>query len=167
MAGSNTFRRLSSPVRPPPFRLYVVMALLTAALAGACGDEDDTTVSAEPESRVQLLPPRHESGTSVEEALLNRRSVREYTGEALTLAEVSQLLWAAQGTTDPRGLRTVPSAGALYPLEVYVVVGDVTDKGVPAALVMARTHSILRAEAPRLVEPGAATLPGARILSRI
>jgi SagB-type dehydrogenase family enzyme len=127
MAGSNTFRRLSSPVRPPPFRLYVVMALLTAALAGACGDEDDTTVSAEPESRVQLLPPRHESGTSVEEALLNRRSVREYTGEALTLAEVSQLLWAAQGTTDPRGLRTVPSAGALYPLEVYVVVGDVTD----------------------------------------
>ena len=37
---------------------------------------------------------------------------------------------------------------------IGVVVGDVTDKGVPAALVMARTHSILRAEAPRLVEPG-------------
>ena len=38
---------------------------------------------------------------------------------------------------------------------IGVVVGDVTDKGVPAALVMARTHSILRAEAPRLIEPGA------------
>ena len=37
---------------------------------------------------------------------------------------------------------------------IGVVVGDVTDKGVPAALVMARTHSILRAEAPRLIEPG-------------
>ena len=37
---------------------------------------------------------------------------------------------------------------------IGVVVGDVTDKGVPAALVMARTHSIMRAEAPRLIEPG-------------
>ncbi len=86
-------------------------------------------MSEEPAVRVPLVPPQHESDTSVEEAILNRRSVREYTGEALTLAEVSQLLWAAQGTTDPRGFRTVPSAGALYPLEVYVVVGDVDGLG--------------------------------------
>lgn len=80
--------------------------------------------------RISLPEPQYESGVSVEEALLNRRSVREYTGEPLTVQEVSQLVWAAQGITDPRGLRTAPSAGALYPLELYVVVGDVEDLAV-------------------------------------
>ena len=65
--------------------------------------------------------------TSVEQALLERRSVRSYTGEPLTLAEISQLLWAAQGITNDRGGRTAPSAGALYPLEIYLLAGDVTD----------------------------------------
>jgi SagB-type dehydrogenase family enzyme len=46
--------------------------------------------------------------------------MREFTGEPLTDADISQLLWAAQGVTDPTGLRTAPSAGALYPLELYV-----------------------------------------------
>ena len=81
---------------------------------------------------IKLPEPRYRSDVSVEEALLKRRSIRDYTGEPLTLQEVSQLLWAAQGITDPRGFRTAPSAGALYPLEVYVVVGDVENlaKGV-------------------------------------
>jgi SagB-type dehydrogenase family enzyme len=57
---------------------------------------------------------------SLEEALARRRSVREFTREALTQRELSQLLWAAQGITHPEGLRTAPSAGALYPLELYV-----------------------------------------------
>ena len=48
------------------------------------------------------------------------------------LAELSQLMWAAQGMTDPRGLRTAPSAGALYPLELYVVAGNVT--GLPPGI---------------------------------
>ena len=73
-----------------------------------------------------ILPePRDSCEISVEEALLERRSVRNYKDEALTLAEVSQLLWAAQGITHPGGYRTAPSAGALYPLEVYVVAGNV------------------------------------------
>jgi len=80
--------------------------------------------------RIELPEPRYDSDVSVEEALLNRRSVRQYTGEPLTIQEVSQLVWAAQGITDPRGLRTAPSAGALYPLELYVVVGDVEDLAV-------------------------------------
>jgi SagB-type dehydrogenase family enzyme len=52
--------------------------------------------------------------------------------QPLTLQEVSQLLWAAQGITDPRGFRTAPSAGGLYPLEIYLVVGEVEilDRGV-------------------------------------
>ncbi len=106
-------------------RAVIMLTLMMLFSPIACGDGDETTATDESEARVQLVAPRHEGDTSVEEALLNRRSVREYTGEALTLAEVSQLLWAAQGTTDPRGFRTAPSAGALYPLEVYVVVGDV------------------------------------------
>ena len=75
--------------------------------------------------RVKLMEPRRDGDVLIERTLQDRRSTREYTGEPLTLQEVSQLLWAAQGITDPRGFRTAPSAGALYPLEVYLVVGDV------------------------------------------
>ena len=76
---------------------------------------------------IKLPEPDYDSKTSVEKALLERRSVRGYKKESLTLTEVSQLLWAAQGITNRRGFRTAPSAGALYPLEVYLVVGDVND----------------------------------------
>ncbi len=81
--------------------------------------------SARNESIIELPEPRHRSSVSIEETLLKRRSTRDYTGEPITLQELSQLLWAAQGVTSPKGYRTAPSAGALYPLEVYVVVGDV------------------------------------------
>lgn len=74
-----------------------------------------------------LPQPRRSGPWSVEGALAERRSVREYTGEPLTRAELAQLLWAAQGITSAEGLRTAPSAGALYPLEVYVAVGAVDD----------------------------------------
>jgi len=75
--------------------------------------------------KIALPTPRYTSTTSVEEAMLKRRSVRDYRRVPLTLAEVSQLLWAAQGITDSRGFRTAPSAGATYPLEVYLVAGQV------------------------------------------
>ncbi len=69
-----------------------------------------------------VLPRPSLKGTlTLEETLLERRSVREFTGEQLGLEEIGQLLWAAQGITDPAGYRTAPSAGALYPLEVYVI----------------------------------------------
>jgi SagB-type dehydrogenase family enzyme len=69
---------------------------------------------------MELPAPRTEGDLSLEEALAARRSVRDFTSEELTLEELSQLLWAAQGVTAPWGGRTAPSAGALYPLEVYV-----------------------------------------------
>ncbi|MEM1676943.1 MAG: nitroreductase family protein, partial [Nitrososphaerota archaeon] len=76
-----------------------------------------------PSERISLPPPRYESNVSVEYALKVRRSVREYEDKPLTLEQVSQLLWAAQGITEKRyGFRTAPSAGATYPLEVYIVV---------------------------------------------
>jgi SagB-type dehydrogenase family enzyme len=74
---------------------------------------------------VELPEPRIQSDFSIEEALLKRRSIRDYRDEAITLQEVSQLLWSAQGITGPWGFRTAPSAGATYPLVVYLVVGDV------------------------------------------
>lgn len=73
----------------------------------------------------ELPEPKLSSKTSVEEALSNRRSVREYGKDSLTIQEISQLLWAAQGITVRWGGRTAPSAGALYPLEIYVVVGEI------------------------------------------
>ena len=76
--------------------------------------------------KIKLPQPAYTSDTSVEQALYKRRSVRAYGDEPLTLIEISQLLWAAQGVTESiRGFRTSPSAGALYPLEVYVVISDV------------------------------------------
>jgi SagB-type dehydrogenase family enzyme len=74
---------------------------------------------------MKLPEPRYDSDISLEESLSRRRSTREYTNEPLTLEELSQLLWAAQGITHPSGYRTAPSAGALYPLEVYVASGNV------------------------------------------
>lgn len=62
---------------------------------------------------------------SLEEALATRRSRRDYKDESLSLKEVAQLLWAAQGATSDWGGKTAPSAGATYPLEVYIVVGEV------------------------------------------
>lgn len=88
-----------------------------------------TTPSAGGGTTMKLPGPRYDSEAFLEQSLLQRRSIRSYTGQPLTLQEVSQLLWAAQGITDPRGFRTAPSAGALYPLEVYVLVGDV--QGLP------------------------------------
>ena len=74
---------------------------------------------------VVLPPPVHDGSVSLEAAVRRRRSVRVYTADALTLHEVSQLLWAAQGITHHDGLRTTASAGALYPLELYLLVGRV------------------------------------------
>jgi SagB-type dehydrogenase family enzyme len=80
-------------------------------------------VRGNPAGVIKLPEPRQDSRTSVESALRRRRSVREFGKAGLKLAEVSQLLWATQGITDPEGKRTTPSAGALYPLEVFLVAG--------------------------------------------
>jgi SagB-type dehydrogenase family enzyme len=73
---------------------------------------------------VELPAPQTTGMMSVEEAIARRRSIRNYTDEPLSLEDISQLVWAAQGITEPEsGKRAAPSAGGTYPLEVYVVVG--------------------------------------------
>ena len=108
----------------------VCMLIVLAVLTQPIGKEPDIPNEA---GDIITLPEPKNSGTmSVEEALFERRSVRNYKDEALTLTEVSQLVWAAHGITNVRGYRTAPSAGALYPLEVYVVAGNV--EGLPAGV---------------------------------
>ncbi|MCS6907229.1 MAG: SagB/ThcOx family dehydrogenase [Anaerolineales bacterium] len=73
---------------------------------------------------IQLPPPQLEGKMSLEEALAKRRSVRQFRPDPLSIDQISQLCWALQGITHPSGFRTAPSAGALYPLEVYVVLPE-------------------------------------------
>lgn len=76
-----------------------------------------------------LLPlPTKITKLTVEEALLLRKSMREWLPEPLDLTQLSMLLWATQGIVEDAGFgwyrRTSPSAGATYPVEVYVVIGN-------------------------------------------
>jgi len=73
---------------------------------------------------IKLPQPALKGAVSVEAALKARRTVRHFASRSLDLPQVSQLLWATDGISDPRGLRTAPSAGATYPLEIYLVAGD-------------------------------------------
>ena len=72
-----------------------------------------------------LAKPTLKGEVSIEEALARRRSVRKFSDKSLKVKEIAQLLWAAQGITSDKGKRTAPSAGALYPLSVYLVAGNV------------------------------------------
>jgi len=85
--------------------------------------------------------------TSVEWALYHRRSLREFSADTLPLATLGQLLWAAQGVTALGGYRTAPSAGALFPLELYAAVGQV--HGLPPGLYhyQPREHALRRTSA--------------------
>ncbi len=108
------------------YRHYLATLAILLATLGGCPQPATTPAPSQEQAEVIKLPePQYDSKVSLEQSLLERRSVRDYTGQPLTLEEASQLLWAAQGITDPAGYRTAPSAGALYPLELYIVAGDV------------------------------------------
>ncbi len=100
--------------------------------------------SAQMDNGVISLPsPRYQGSTSIEKAINERRSIRKYSEEDISLDEISQILWSAQGITHRgRGLRTAPSAGALYPLEIYLVAGEI--EGIPKGIYRysPATHSI-------------------------
>jgi SagB-type dehydrogenase family enzyme len=103
--------------------VFVVCLTFIAVLPAKC-----ETMSPAISSKSILLPdPRLAGDVSVEQALRERRSVRSYRNDPLEIVEISQILWSAQGITNERGFRTAPSAGALYPLELYVIAGKVKD----------------------------------------
>jgi SagB-type dehydrogenase family enzyme len=121
---------------------FVAVWLEIAALGiGAAGCSDaapepsastPTRPPVEASSGSDLPAPRTGGATSLEEALAQRRSVRDFTNEPLETDQLSQLLWAAQGVTAEWGGRTAPSAGALYPLEIYVATAEFLARYVPA-----------------------------------
>ena len=104
--------------------LLVPVTALMLAVAG-CGVAP--AVSETVRETIALPEPAGTGDVSLEETLRDRRSVRTYSAEPLTLAQVGQLLWAGQGITSPEGWRTAPSAGGLYPLSLHVVAGNVRD----------------------------------------
>lgn len=112
---------------PAKIRVYLSLLGLFALAASMLSCDQIPGPSANPtESGVTtaLPSPNQDGDTSLEQALARRRSIREFRDEALTPAELGQLLWAAQGFTNERGFRTAPSAGALYPLEIFVATAD-------------------------------------------
>lgn len=100
---------------------------------------------AERKESIRLPSPRHRSEVSVEEAIFKRRSIRDYKDEPLTLEEVSQLLWSAGGETIDGitgATRAYPSAGGIYPLEIYLVAGEVEGLASGIYLYKWRDHTI-------------------------
>jgi SagB-type dehydrogenase family enzyme len=72
---------------------------------------------------IKLPSPQLKGKVSLEETILRRRAVRRYHREPLDLSQLSQILWSAQGITGTREFRAAPSAGATYPIEIFVFVG--------------------------------------------
>jgi len=74
---------------------------------------------------ITTLPkPNQDGSISLEKAIAARRSRRDFLPKGLTLEQISQLTWAAQGQEAYSHYRTAPSAGATYPLELFIVTGD-------------------------------------------
>jgi len=98
-------------------------ALAMCRHSGATGAQSRSKPMSE---KVTLPAPGAASDKPVEQVLARRRSIRAFDDAPLTIGHLSQLLWAAQGRSHRDGFRMAPSAGALYPLELYVLAGDVT-----------------------------------------
>jgi SagB-type dehydrogenase family enzyme len=98
-------------------------------VVSACHAAPIERSAAAAESAAVLPAPRTDGKISVEKALKERRSLRNPAGTPLSVDEVGELCWAAQGVTDDHGHRTASSAFATYPLELYVLAGNVTGLG--------------------------------------
>jgi SagB-type dehydrogenase family enzyme len=109
------------------FCWYGVLAVLLMGMVLFPGQPEARTL-------INLPAPASQGTVSVEQALKSRRTIRQFANKPLTQQQLSQLLWAAYGVTDPRGLRSAPSAGALYPLDIYAVVGERQVSGLAAGV---------------------------------
>ncbi len=105
-------------------RRRTFLATATIAALGACTNERGAVGSLAPDRATPLPSPEREEGAAFDDILAQRRSIRTFTDRPLEVEAISQLLWAAQGVTASWGGRTAPSAGALYPIEVYVATED-------------------------------------------
>lgn len=134
--------------------LLFFIAIVATAPAWAQVPAGEPVKGNEP-AKIKLPAAKLDGEVSVEQAIQSRRSVRSFSGEALTLEEAAQLLWAAYGITKPvpdgpafirGGLRSAPSAGALYPLEVYLVAGKVTGLAAGVYRYVSEEHALARVQ---------------------
>lgn len=87
------------------------------------------------EHQMNLPKPKLNGDVSVEQAIKHRRTIRSYLSKPLSLEQLTQLFWAAQGITEDRGFkRSAPSGGALYPMDIYAVMGDNAVDGLTAGI---------------------------------
>jgi SagB-type dehydrogenase family enzyme len=120
--------------------LLAIILLLTFMVVYLVFTTSIKPVQTENQSRMVLgtfdLPPATvTSNMSVDQAIKSRRSVRTYSTTSLALQDVSQLLWASQGITDSeRNYRTTPSAGHVFPMEIYLVTGNNSVQGLEAGI---------------------------------
>ncbi len=135
-AGSSStyWRTLPAERLPVRFALTILMAALAPDLA----------VAQKPSATVALPRVEPSSKASLASLLEERRSVREFSGRPLALGDLSQVLWAAIGVNRADGRRTVPSAGALYPLDIYVVAGAVGGLPVGVYRYLSNEHTLVR-----------------------
>jgi SagB-type dehydrogenase family enzyme len=114
------------PVRGLAVLLVLFLTACTSLPAGRAGETRDAQARAGPAAAqaIALPTPLASGAMSLEEALARRRSMRDFAATPLSPGELGQLLWAAQGITSQDGRRTAPSAGALYPLELYAVTAE-------------------------------------------
>lgn len=117
-------------------RSLATLVLLVLTGVGAAVGQDAP-------ASMQLPEPSTQGELSIEEGLQSRRSVREYATGSLQLEEVAQILWSAQGINRSGGYRTAPSAGALFPLEVYLVAGEVTELAAGVYRYRPRRHDLV------------------------
>jgi len=97
---------------------FTILLVILVAFAAVCLGQRKGRVS--PLKIVQLSSPELTGSISFEQALAKRRSVREFIARPLNFGQIGQLAWAGQGITEPeKGFRTAPSAGAVYPMELY------------------------------------------------
>lgn len=107
------------------FSLAVISSLFLISLNSVFPEKGECLMSQYDDKDIINLPKPDRTGSaSFEQTIASRRSIRDFSGRRLSIEQISQLLWAAQGTTSSHGFRSAPSAGALYPLEVYVVSGS-------------------------------------------
>ena len=135
----------------------MAFALVFGVLAGGAEPAvkgENAMDNALPGKVIELPKPVLKSAKSLEEALAKRQSVRSYTARQLSIHEVSQLMWAGQGEKGRRFGRTAPSAGALFPLELYVVTRQGTFHYDP------ESHSLVAVHAGDLRDPLAAAALG-------
>lgn len=131
MAGSNTRREI---IKKIPHFLAAIFLIpffhIKQVIAGKVNGKNGRM-----EHQMNLPKPRLIGDVSVEEAIKHRRTIRSYLSKPLTTEQLSQIFWAAQGITEDRGYkRSAPSGGALYPMDIYAVVGDNGVQGLKAGI---------------------------------